>query len=136
MGLGFTADFNKEGGFIGDGHVLAQKAGKTLSRRLVSVHVPDVAAAAQGSAGPSPMLFHGEVVYRNGAVVGDVRVGSYGHTLGGPVGLAMADAGPGGAVTPAFVAGGRWEVDIGGVRFPASASLKPLYDPTNERIKA
>lgn len=35
------------------------------------------------------MLYHGEVVYRNGEVVGDVRAGSYGHTLGGAVGLAM-----------------------------------------------
>jgi 4-methylaminobutanoate oxidase (formaldehyde-forming) len=39
-------------------------------------------------------------------------------------------------VDAAFVEGGIWEVDIGGVRYPARASLKPMYDPTNARIKA
>ena len=27
-----------------------------------------------GDAGPEPLLHHGEVVYRNGEVVGDVRI--------------------------------------------------------------
>lgn len=34
-------------------------------------------------------MFHAEVVYRNGKRVGDIRVASYGHTLGGAVGLSM-----------------------------------------------
>ena len=28
-----------------------------------------------------------------------------------------------------------WQVDIAGVLFPAVASLRPLYDPDNARIK-
>ena len=39
------------------------------------------------------MLFHAEVVRRNGKPVGYVRAGSYGHTLGGAVGLVMIEAG-------------------------------------------
>ena len=31
---------------------------------------------------------------------------------------------------------GRYEVEVAGVRYPARASLKPLYDPTSARIKA
>ena len=27
------------------------------------------------------------------------------------------------------------ELDVGGTRFPAVASLRPLYDPKNERIR-
>ena len=42
---------------------------------------------------PEPLLFHAEVVRRNGKPVGYVRAGSYGHTLGGAVGLVMIEAG-------------------------------------------
>ena len=31
--------------------------------------------------------------------------------------------------------GGRFEVDIAGTRYPARASLRPLYDPDRLRIK-
>ena len=37
---------------------------------------------------PEPMLWHAEVIYRDNKAVGYVRAGSYGHTLGGAVGLA------------------------------------------------
>ena len=33
------------------------------------------------------MMYHAEVVWRNGVRVGDIRAASYGHTLGGAVGL-------------------------------------------------
>jgi 4-methylaminobutanoate oxidase (formaldehyde-forming) len=99
-------------------------------------------------------------LYRDGVVVGDVRAASYGHTLGGAVGLAFVDAGliqskgsissgegeeegegEGGKhevcyVTKKFVDSAVWEVDVAGVRYPAEVSLKPMYDPTNSKIKA
>ena len=37
--------------------------------------------------------------------------------------------------TPAYVAGGKWEIEVGLKRFAARASLKPLYDPTSARMK-
>ena len=46
-------------------------------------------------------MFHAEVVRRDGVPVGYVRAASYGHTLGGAVGLAMVEAGePVDAVVP------------------------------------
>ena len=65
---------------------------------------------------------------------------SGGHTLGGAVGLAMAEPPAGGGPAAGqswaqWVASGAWEVDVGGTRFPAVASLRPLYDPKNERIR-
>ena len=54
-----------------------------MTRRLAQVLVKD----------PEPMLFHAEIVLRNGKPVGYIRAGSYGHTLGGAVGLAMIEAG-------------------------------------------
>jgi 4-methylaminobutanoate oxidase (formaldehyde-forming) len=80
------------------------------------------------------MLFHAEVVLRDGKPAGYVRAGSYGHTLGGAVGLAMIEAGE--PVTAAWLQAGRWEVEIAAKRYPAEASLKPLYDPDMKRIKA
>ena len=160
------------------------------------------------------MLYHGEVVYRDGAIVGDIRAGSYGHTLGGAIGLSMIEPPPPGGVpiNKAYIESGTWEVklthtkhihtcahthtrahilthtgadrrmdrqthrlkctlrcvyllpllpystvplaltvslylrlsdtkpaaqvDIAGTRYPAVASLAPMYDPKNTRIKA
>jgi 4-methylaminobutanoate oxidase (formaldehyde-forming) len=135
VGLGFTCDFSKpNGGFIGQTAYEAEKAKGLghLPRRLAQVLVND----------PEPLLYHGEVLYRDGVVVGDVRAGSYGHTLGGAVGLAMVDAapvlgdGPTASMTPKSFRESEWEVDIAGTRYPATVSLRPLYDPKNERIKA
>jgi len=39
----------------------------------------------------------------------------------------------GGIVGP--VEADDYEIEIAGVRYPATASLKPLFDPTNARIK-
>jgi 4-methylaminobutanoate oxidase (formaldehyde-forming) len=46
----------------------------------------------------------------------------------------MVEAGE--PVDAAWLAGGRWEVDIAGRLYPAAVSLKPLYDPEMRRIKA
>jgi heterotetrameric sarcosine oxidase gamma subunit len=120
-GLGFAVDL-KKADFIGREAALKQKAAP-MKRRLAQVLVKD----------PEPLLFHAEVVLRNGRPVGYVRAGSYGHTLGGAVGLAMIEAGE--PVTSAWLSAGRWEVDIAGRRYPAEVSLKPLYDPDMKRIK-
>ena len=36
---------------------------------------------------PAPMLYHNEPIWRDGELVGRVTSGSYGHTVGGAVGL-------------------------------------------------
>ena len=123
-GLGFAVALDKPGGFIGRDAVLAKKASGPLTRRLVQVKVVD----------PEPLMHHGEILLRDGEAVGYLRAASYGHTLGGAVGLAMVECA--GGVSADFVTTGSWEVDIAGTRFPASASLRPMYDPDNVRIKA
>ena len=122
-GLGFAVDLKKPGGFIGRDAVLAKKAAGPLTRRLVQILITD----------PEPLLFHAEIVHRNGRPVGYLRAASYGFTLGGAVGLAMIDAGE--PIDQAYLDAGRWEVDIAGRLFPGRASLRPLYDPDNLRIK-
>ncbi|TFG40221.1 MAG: hypothetical protein E4H44_00545, partial [Candidatus Aminicenantes bacterium] len=66
--------------------------------------------------------------------VGYIRAASYGFTLGGAVGLAMIDAGE--PINKACLQEGEWEIDIAGTRNPAEVSLRPMYDPKMERIKA
>jgi glycine cleavage system aminomethyltransferase T len=122
-GLGFAVDLDKPGGFIGKDAVLAQKARGPLSKRLVQILVRD----------PAPLMFHGEVVRRDGVPVGYVRAASYGFTLGGAVGLVMVDAGQ--PINQAYLDSGQWEVEIAGATHPITASLRPLYDPRNERVK-
>lgn len=124
VGLGFAVDLKKPGGFLGKDAVVAQKAKGPLTRRLLQILVTD----------PLPQLFHAEPVRRNGVAVGYVRAASYGHTLGGAVGLAMIDAG-GVPLDQAWIDAGTWDVEIAGAFFPAKASLRPLFDPTNDKIK-
>jgi glycine cleavage system aminomethyltransferase T len=122
-GLGFAVALDKPGGFIGRDAVLAQKARGPLRRRLVQVLVTD----------PDPLMFHAEVVRRDGRPAGYVRSASYGFTLGGAVGLAMIDADE--PVTQAYLDAGEWTVQIGNVVYPAAASLRPMYDPGSKRIQ-
>ena len=122
-GLGFAVALDKPGGFIGRDAVLAQKARGPLTRRLVQVLVTD----------PDPLMFHAEVVCRNGVPAGYIRSASYGFTLGGAVGLAMIDAAE--PIDQAYLDSGDWTVRIGTSVYPAVTSLRPMYDPGNKRIK-
>ena len=64
---------DKVGGFIGKDAVLAEKVQlkekSGLPSRLAQLLVLD----------PQPLMYHGEVVYRNDQIVGNVRAASYGH---------------------------------------------------------
>ena len=39
------------------------------------------------------------------------------------------------AVDEAYIARGKWGINIAGKIYPAEVSLKPLYDPENRKIK-
>ena len=123
-GLGFAADLKKPGGFLGKDAVLAKKAEGPLKRRILQIMLKDA----------EPMMFHAEIVHRNGKPVGYIRAASYGHTLGAAVGLAMVEGGDE-TVDGKWIEAGTWEVEIAGKKWPAIASMKPLFDPSNEKIK-
>ncbi|MGK2927192.1 MAG: GcvT family protein, partial [Lysobacterales bacterium] len=84
VGLGFAVDLGKSCDFIGKAACAARKAAAPYARRLVQILLQD----------PEPLMHHAEVVLRDGVPVGDVRAASYGHTLGGAVGLAMVTGDP------------------------------------------
>ncbi len=122
-GLGFAVALDKPGGFVGRDATVAAKEQGTPHHRLVSVVLDD----------PEPLLFHGEVVLRDGVAVGDVRSGSYGWTVGGAVGIASVEAD--GPVSREWLGAGAWEVDVAGTRYPATVTLRPPYDPRSERVR-
>ncbi|MEV4508383.1 FAD-dependent oxidoreductase [Dactylosporangium sp. NPDC049525] len=122
-GLGFAVAFDKPS-FIGRDAVLARRDAGPLSKRLVQILVTD----------PSALLFHGEVVRRDGRDVGYVRAASYGHTLGGAVGLAFLDAGAD-VLDQGWLDGGALSVVVADREYPIRASLRPLYDPTSARVR-
>ncbi|HVW56691.1 MAG TPA: FAD-dependent oxidoreductase [Rhizobiaceae bacterium] len=119
-GLGFAVKTGK-GDFIGRDAVL-RKREAGLSRRLVQFRLTD----------PEPLLFHNEAILRDGKIVGPVTSGNYGHFLGGAIGLGYV---PSEGETEADLLSSRYEIEIAGERFPAEASLKPLYDPKAERVR-
>jgi 4-methylaminobutanoate oxidase (formaldehyde-forming) len=123
-GLGFAVDWNKPGGFIGREALLRQKEKGHLKRRLVQFMLED----------PEPLLYGGEPIYRDGERVGYLGSGGYGHTLGGAVGLGHVESE--GGVTPDSVRSGIYELEVAGVRHPARASLRPMYDPAGERVRS
>ncbi len=123
VGLGFAVRLDKAEDFIGKDACIQRRAKPNFSHRLVQMLLTD----------PEPQLIHGEIVLRDGVPVGDVRAGSYGHTLGGAVGLAMVT---GDSVDNTYLDEGCWEVDIAGRIYPVKVSLKPLYDPDMSRIRA
>jgi glycine cleavage system aminomethyltransferase T len=122
-GLGFAVALDKPGGFIGREAVLAQKGSGPLRRRLVQILLDD----------PEPLLYHAEVVCRDGRPAGYIRAASYGFTLGGAVGLVMIDAEE--PINQAYLDAGEWTVRIGDAIYPARASLRPLYDPASKRVQ-
>jgi glycine cleavage system aminomethyltransferase T/glycine/D-amino acid oxidase-like deaminating enzyme len=123
VGLGFALDLKKPCGFIGKEALLKKKKSGPLTRRLCQVFLKD----------PEPLMYHAEIVRRNGKPVGYIRAASYGFTLGGAVGLAMIE--PGEVVDSNYLKEGKWEVEIAHKLYPATLSFKPMLDPQNLRIK-
>jgi glycine cleavage system T protein len=121
-GLGFAVKWDKFGGFIGRDALLRQRH-FGLDKRLVQFKLKS----------PEPLLYHNEPIWRGAAIVGFIRSGMYAHTLGAAVGLGYV-SGLEGAPSPG-VGADDYEIEVAGIRYPATASLRPLYDPSNLRIK-
>ncbi|MDE2296238.1 MAG: FAD-dependent oxidoreductase [Gammaproteobacteria bacterium] len=121
-GLGFAVKFDKPGGFVGRDALLEQRRAG-LRRRLVQFKLDS----------PEPLVYHNEPIWRGDALVGHVRSGMFAHTLGAAVGLGYVSS-PDGA--PFDSVGARdYEIEIAGRRYATTASLQPLYDPKNQRIR-
>lgn len=122
-GLGFSVSFKKKVGFIGREALLKQKE-IGIKKRLVQFVLED----------PGPLLYHNEPIWRDNVIVGYITSGMFGHTIGRSIGMGYVNNEDG--ATRDFVKSGRYEIEIACKRYLASPSLRPLYDPKNERIRS
>jgi glycine cleavage system aminomethyltransferase T/glycine/D-amino acid oxidase-like deaminating enzyme len=122
-GLDFAVKFDKEGGFIGREALLEQKEAG-LTRQMVQFRLED----------PEPLLYHNEPIWRDGEIAGFISSGAYGHTLGGCIGLGYISRPD--KNDPDSCLNGTFEIEVAGEKYPAQASLAPLFDPGNLRIRA
>ncbi|MFA9419103.1 MAG: FAD-dependent oxidoreductase [Gammaproteobacteria bacterium] len=123
-GLSFVCDLDKDVAFIGRDAILEQKESQSfMHKRLVQFLLQD----------PEATLYSHEPILRDGKIVGHLTSGNYGHTLGGSVGLGYVEVEE--AVTKDYLESGKIEIDVGGERIPAKASLGAQYDPRATRMR-
>lgn len=119
-GLGFALK-KTDVAYIGRDAVM-RKREEGLQKRMVQFLLSDT----------EPLLYHAEPVIRDGAIVGYLTSGNYGHTLGAAVGMGYV---PCEGQTVQDVLASSYEIEIAGQRVSATPSLKPFYDPKSERVK-
>ena len=120
-GLSFAVKFDKPKGFIGRDALLRQKT-SGLQQRLLQFQLET----------PEPLLYHNEPIWRGTEIVGFVRSGMYGHTLGGAVGLGYVKSHEGSVENLDKLS---YDIEVAGIRYAAKASARPMYDPKSERIR-
>ncbi len=120
-GLGFALGRDK-GDYTGRAAVETRREAG-LDRRMLQFMLNDA----------EPLLYHNEPILRDGEIVGHLTSGAYGHHLGGAMGLGYV---PSTGERPADLLASAWEIDVAGIRVAATASLRPMYDPTGARAKA
>lgn len=75
-----------------------------------------------------------ETILRDGKFAGYLTSGGYGYTLGRPIGYGYVRNAEG--ISVQYVMAGNYELMVAQERVKATPHLKPIYDPTNQRIKA
>ena len=81
------------------------------------------------------MMWGGELILRDGVPVGQMTSAAWGETLGASVGLGYLRHPAGDAVTADFVRSGTYQVNVGGTICPATAGLRPPFDPAGDRFR-
>jgi len=120
-GLGFAVKLDK-GPFIGS-DALATARAAPRTRQLVSL-------LARGET--QTLAWGGELIAIDGKPVGEVTSAAYSAALGGIIALGYIE--PGFAFDQAWLAAQAVTLDLAGEIVSAQASLRPFFDPKNDRI--
>ena len=122
-GLGWAVKLKSSEDFIGR-IALEANQGKTQQKMLVGFSTlrEDI------------VLLGRETIMRDGKFAGYLTSGGYGYTVGKPIGYGYVRNIDG--VSDDYVMAGTYELVVAQERVKAVPHLKPLYDPTNARIKA
>ena len=121
-GLGFAVDFEKPVNFIGRDALMKQLENGLNQRMAVFTMLKS-----------EPYILGNEPIFRDGEIVGHITSGSFGHTIGKSIGLGYIESEN---ITADFVKSGEYELELSTERHPSSVSLKPPYDPKNERVRS
>jgi len=122
-GVGFAVDLDKPGGFIGRDALAKQYESRPYTSRLVQFLLDD----------PEPLLYGEEPILRDGEPCGYLRSGAYGHTMGAAMGMGYVTHD--GGVSVDLLKSSTFEIVVAGERYPATTSLRPMYDPKGERVR-
>jgi 4-methylaminobutanoate oxidase (formaldehyde-forming) len=120
--LGWAVKLRSDIEFRGRGAVGAQRADGV--RKMLAGFACD----------PAVVLLGRETIYRDGERVGWLTSGGFGYTIDRSIGYGYI-RNPAG-VTADYVNSGTYELEVGGERVAATASLQPFYDPSNSRVKS
>jgi 4-methylaminobutanoate oxidase (formaldehyde-forming) len=120
-GLEFAVAWDKPVPFLGREALRRQKQAG-LTRRLLTFILQEA----------EPVLWGGEPILRDGVPVGYTTSGAYGHTLGAAVALGYVKIPPGAG--SASLSSGRYEIDVAGKCYAATAYRRAPYDPERTRI--
>ena len=116
-GLRWTAKFKKEGGFIGK--EATQAARKHTKKKLSCITIDD----------PTGSVFGYEPVYADGKVIGHITTANFGYSIGKHVAYAYL-------YKEYAKPGTKVEVEYFTKRFKGVVSAEPLWDRSQERMKA
>jgi pyruvate dehydrogenase phosphatase regulatory subunit len=128
-GRGFRVKLNSDIPFIGKEALMKQKqegVRRMYVQLLVDDHDPEI----------DPWPWGGEPIYRNGVCSGIVSSAGFGYTLNRQICLGYVqnlDNGTPAVVTPDYITGGQYEVDIAGIRYGARVSLRSPTLPNRYR---
>ncbi len=106
----------KSGGFIGF-EAVQERLANGAAPRVISLALDDEMAVPLGH----------EPIYLDGRIVGQTTSCAFGFRVGKPVALAH--------VTTQLDTGARVQVDIAGLRYDATVTHGPLYDPDGSRMR-
>jgi glycine cleavage system aminomethyltransferase T len=107
-----------KGDFIGRDALVRLKA-EGVTRRLATVTID-----------PAATIYGGEAVWREGRLLGRLRSGGYGYTVGRNIGFVYLPR------ELAQATGTPLEVEVFGERVAAEIAPDVLYDPQGARIRA
>ncbi|WP_171187639.1 FAD-dependent oxidoreductase [Ruegeria sp. HKCCC2117] len=119
-GLTFACDFTTD--FTGKEAIVARKSAGP-ENRLLSLRLDD----------PDALIFGKEPILCDGEIVGRLTSASYGWSVGGAIGMGYVSRPEG--MTMKALAARSYQVKVAGRTVTAQASLRPLYDPDNARMR-
>ena len=122
-GLMFASKLKKPGGFLGS-DALTKVAAKRGNKHLLQFILNKT----------DKFIYHNEPIYLNDHLVGSISTGTYGHTLGAPIGLGWVELPD--KLSVSELDDLRFEILVAGQKVAAKASLKPMYDPSGGRVRA